>query len=89
MEVCCNHRLIIFIYSLWLQVPNFTDSLCYQQILNVKMPAQARVLALALALDEGKAEARAETGQTRQSMWVHEILWARNILGSTIVWFKS
>ncbi len=40
-SMCCKHGLyIIFIYSLWFQEPNFADSLCYQQILNVNMSAK-------------------------------------------------
>ncbi len=41
---------------------------CDQQIRNVKMSAQGRILAMALALDEGKAEARRESGRTHRSM---------------------
>lgn len=43
------------------------------------MSTQSKVLALALALYEEKAEAGRERGQTRR-MWVHEILWARKHL---------
>ncbi len=62
----CKHKLYIIYYSIllyiiWLQVPHFTESLCYQQILNGNMSTQGTVLALALALDEGKAEARRES----------------------------
>ncbi len=78
-KMCCKHRLyIIFIYSLRLQEPNFRDSLCYQQ--TVKMSAQGGVLALALVLVKGKAEALRESGRTRWSVWVHEILRVRQHL---------
>lgn len=38
-------------------VSDFTGNLFYQQLLNMKMLTQGSVLALALALDEGMAEA--------------------------------
>ena len=52
------------------------DSLCYHQILTVKMLAQGGVslLALVLALDKTDAEVCRERGRTHLSMWVREIL---------------
>ncbi len=44
------------------------------------MLTHGRLVALALALDEGKTEAHKARGQTHRSMWVHEILWARKHL---------
>lgn len=48
-----------------------------KRLLNVKMLTHVKVL----ALDEGKAEARRDRGRTCQSVWIHEILWARKHLG--------
>ena len=55
MNVTVNLCVVVF---------NFVDSLCYQQIQNVKMLAQGGVIALIFVLDEGNTNAYKQGGWT-------------------------